>query len=135
MRHASEWPPCTLSPGPYPLSLSSVRGSTAKHKGKASPIFTFTDGKAEVTVTLDLKEGTLKFTHGGRSIGTIASIRGPLHAAVTLTSSKQQVRQLTARGRGRHQWAVVCLGAGQTCVRCRSCGSRKGKGPVCVSLW
>lgn len=31
------------------------RGSTAKHKGKAAPIFTFVDGKCEVTLTLDLK--------------------------------------------------------------------------------
>lgn len=35
-----------------------VRGSTAKHKGKAAPIFAFgEDGKCEVTLTLDLKVG------------------------------------------------------------------------------
>lgn len=66
-----------------------VRGSTAKHKGKAQPIFTFTEGKCEVTLTLDLKEGTLKFTHGCRNIGTVAGVRAPLHAAVTLTNSRQ----------------------------------------------
>jgi hypothetical protein len=45
----------------------------------------------QIIVTLDLKEGTLKFSHGGRSIGTIAGVKGPLHAAVTLTSSRQKV--------------------------------------------
>ncbi|GFH08322.1 uncharacterized protein HaLaN_03266, partial [Haematococcus lacustris] len=68
-----------------------VRGSTAKHKGKALPAFTWQDGKCKITVTLDLKEGTLKFSHAGRSIGAIAGIKAPLHAAVTLTSSKQVV--------------------------------------------
>ena len=43
-------------------------------------------------LTLDLKEGTLRFTHAGRSIGTIAAIKGPVHAAVTLTTSKQASR-------------------------------------------
>lgn len=47
---------------------------------------------AQVTLTLDLKEGTLKFTHGGRNIGTVAGVKPSLHAAVTLTSSKQTVR-------------------------------------------
>lgn len=74
--------------------MAQVRGSTAKHKGKATPIFNFVEGTCEVTVTLDLKEGTLKFTHGGRNIGTIAGVKGPLHAAVTLTSSRQTVRAL-----------------------------------------
>lgn len=66
-----------------------VRGSTAKHKGKALPVFTFAEGRCEVMLTLDLREGTLRFTHQGRSIGTIASVKGPMHAAVTLTTSKQ----------------------------------------------
>eukprot|EP00798_Chlamydomonas_sp_ICE-L_P005097 gene5097-34897_t len=73
----------------WAASVKPVRGSTAKHKGKNGPIFNFVEGKCEVTVTLDLKEGTLKFSHEGRSLGTIAGVRGPLHAAVTLTSSKQ----------------------------------------------
>ena len=60
--------------------------------GKAQPVFTFQEGKCEVTLTLDLKEGTLKFTHNGRAIGTIAGVLGLLHAAVTLTNSKQTVR-------------------------------------------
>jgi hypothetical protein len=42
-------------------------------------------------LTLDLKEGTLRFTHAGRSIGTIAAIKGPMHAAVTVTTSNQTV--------------------------------------------
>ncbi|MEW5308771.1 MAG: hypothetical protein WDW38_000703 [Sanguina aurantia] len=67
-----------------------VRGSTAKHKGKSCPCIVFgADGSAEVLLTLDLREGTLAFAHGGRSIGTIAAVSGPLHAAVTLTSSRQ----------------------------------------------
>lgn len=66
-----------------------VRGSTAKHKGKATPVFAFQNGKCEVTLTLDLKEGTLRFASNGRNIGTIAGVKGPLHAAVTLTSTKQ----------------------------------------------
>ncbi len=74
-----------------------LRGSTAKHKGKAAPIFTFVDGKCEVTLTLDLKEGTLKFSTGARAIGTIAGIKGPLHAAVTITSSRQSVGALPSR--------------------------------------
>ena len=45
----------------------------------------------QVTIALDLKEKTLKFTHGGRSIGTIVGVQGPLHAAATITSSRQQV--------------------------------------------
>ncbi len=53
------------------------------------PIFTFTEGRCEVMLTLDLKEGTLRFTHAGRCIGTIAAIKGPVHAAVTVTTSKQ----------------------------------------------
>lgn len=60
--------------------------------GKATPIFTFTEGRCEVMLTLDLKEGTLRFMHAGRNIGTIASIKGPMHAAVTVTTSKQTVR-------------------------------------------
>ncbi|KAF5841624.1 hypothetical protein DUNSADRAFT_12080 [Dunaliella salina] len=77
-----------------------VRGSTAKHKGKAHPIFVFTEGKCEVTITLDLKEKTLKFAHGGKNIGTIAGVQGPLHAAATVTSSKQKelVSVLKAKG-------------------------------------
>ena len=59
--------------------------------GKATPIFSFVDGRCEVMLTLDLKEGTLRFTHAGRSIGTIAAVKGPLHAAVTVTTSKQTV--------------------------------------------
>ena len=55
------------------------------------------DGKCEVTLTLDLKEGTLKFAHAGRSIGTIAGIKGPLHAAVTITSSRQSVSRPAPR--------------------------------------
>ncbi|KAG2432997.1 hypothetical protein HXX76_008725 [Chlamydomonas incerta] len=73
----------------WSMVAKPVRGSTAKHKGKAAPIFTFVDGKCEVTLTLDLKEGTLKFSHAGRAIGTIAGVKGPLHAAVTITSSRQ----------------------------------------------
>lgn len=65
------------------------RGSTARHKGKNGPQFQFHDGKCEITLTLDLKEGTLKFSSAGHSIGTIANIKGPLHAALTLTSTKQ----------------------------------------------
>ena len=42
---------------------------------------------------MDLKEGTLRFTYQGKSIGTIAAIKGPMHAAVTVTSSKQTVRR------------------------------------------
>ncbi len=67
----------------------AVRGSTARHKGKAGPQFHFHDGRCEITITLDLKEGTLKFSSGGHHIGTLAGIRGPLHPAVTLTSTKQ----------------------------------------------
>lgn len=67
------------------------RGSTAKHKGRAAPVFTFVEGRCEVTLTLDLKEGTLKLSHGGRTLGTIAGVKGPLHAAVTITSSRQMV--------------------------------------------
>ncbi|GLI63892.1 hypothetical protein VaNZ11_007009 [Volvox africanus] len=73
----------------WSMVAKPVRGSTAKHKGKAAPIFTFVEGKCEVTLTLDLKEGTLKFSHAGRAIGTIAGVKGPLHAAVTITSSRQ----------------------------------------------
>jgi hypothetical protein len=65
------------------------RGSTARHKGKAGPMFTFIDGRCEITLTLDLKEGTLRFSSGGHSIGTIANVAGPLHAALTLTSPRQ----------------------------------------------
>jgi hypothetical protein len=113
-----------------------VRGSTAKHKGKAQPVFTFVEGRAEVrggmglsrgvcigrgpwilrssqshldrgrcltnsvftsmncwqvTLTLDLKENTLRFAHCGRNLGIITDVRGPLHAALTLTSSRQKV--------------------------------------------
>lgn len=67
----------------------SCKGSTARHKGKAGPLFQFHEGKCEITITLDLKEGTLKFSSGGHSIGTIANVRGPLHAALTLTHYKQ----------------------------------------------
>jgi hypothetical protein len=42
-------------------------------------------------VTLDLKEKTLRFAHGGRSLGIITDVAGPLHAALTLTSSRQRV--------------------------------------------
>lgn len=70
----------------------------------------------QVTVTLDLKEGTLKFAHGGRSIGTIAGIKAPLHAAVTLTSSKQTVSQASMNTNVRpvfvachKQWSMVLL--------------------------
>lgn len=45
----------------------------------------------QVTLTLDLKERTLRFAHAGRSIGTIGGVQGPLHAAVTVTNSRQQV--------------------------------------------
>ena len=65
------------------------RGSTARHKGKAGPMFTFHEGRCEITLTLDLKEGTLRFSSGGHSIGTIANVAGPLHAALTLTSPRQ----------------------------------------------
>jgi len=65
------------------------RGSTARHKGKAGPMFAFHEGRCEITLTLDLKEGTLRFSSGGHSIGTIANVKGPLHAAITLTSPKQ----------------------------------------------
>jgi hypothetical protein len=72
-----------------------VRGSTSKHKGKAQPVFSFgPDGRCEVTLTLDLREGTLRFAHGGRSLGTIAGVRGPLHAAATLTHSRQRASLL-----------------------------------------
>jgi hypothetical protein len=66
-----------------------VRGSTARHKGKAGPMFTFVEGRLEITLTLDLKEGTLRFSSGGHSIGTIANVAGPVHAALTLTSPRQ----------------------------------------------
>jgi hypothetical protein len=66
-----------------------VRGSTARHKGKAGPMFQFYEGQVEITLTLDLKEGTLRFSSGGHSLGTIANVKGPLHAALTLTSSRQ----------------------------------------------
>jgi hypothetical protein len=64
----------------------------------------------QIIVTLDLKEGTLKFSHGGRSIGTIAGVKGPLHAAVTLTSSRQKVQCFTL-------WLVITAasGAGTSC--------------------
>lgn len=65
------------------------RGSTARHKGKAGPMFRFHEGKCEITLTLDLKEGTLRFSSGGHSIGTLANVKGPMHAALTLTSTKQ----------------------------------------------
>jgi protein-L-isoaspartate O-methyltransferase len=65
------------------------RGSTARHKGKAGPMFRFHEGKCEITLTLDLKEGTLRFSSGGHSIGTLANVKGPMHAALTLTSVKQ----------------------------------------------
>lgn len=65
------------------------RGSTARHKGKAGPMFRFIEGKCEITLTLDLKEGTLRFSSGGHSIGTLANVKGPMHAALTLTSTKQ----------------------------------------------
>ncbi len=42
-----------------------------------------------LAVSCAAQEGTLKVSHGGRSLGTIAGVRGPLHAAVTLTSSRQ----------------------------------------------
>ncbi len=48
-------------------------------QGRAHPIFNFTDGRCEVMLTLDLREGTLRFTHGGASIGTIAAIKGINH--------------------------------------------------------
>lgn len=68
-----------------------VRGSTARHKGKAEPWMQFIDGVCEITLTLDLKDNTLKFSSGGHSIGTLASkdVRGPLLAAITMTSNKQ----------------------------------------------
>lgn len=59
--------------------------------GKAKPAFAFVEGRCDVMLTLDLREGTLRFAHGGRSIGTIAAIKGPLHAAATLTHSSQSV--------------------------------------------
>lgn len=68
--------------------------------GKATPIFTFKDGRCEVMLTLDLKEGTLRFTHQGRSIGTIAAVKGPVHAAVTVTTSKQTVSRKDLNGYG-----------------------------------
>lgn len=49
-----------------------VRGSTARHRGKHGPMLRFHEGRCEVTLTLDLKEGTLKFSSGGHSIGTLA---------------------------------------------------------------
>ncbi len=66
-----------------------VRGSTARHKGKAGPLFPFHENKCEITITLDLKEGTLKFSSAGHHIGTLAGIKGPVHPAVTITSTKQ----------------------------------------------
>ena len=75
--------------------------------GKATPIFTFKDGRCEVMLTLDLKEGTLRFTHQGKSIGTIASIKGPVHAAVTVTSSKQTVGGQIRAGGPQGEMALV----------------------------
>ncbi|KAF8073005.1 E3 ubiquitin-protein ligase TOM1-like [Scenedesmus sp. PABB004] len=77
------------------------RGSTARHKGKAGPMFRFLEGKCEVTLTLDLKEGTLRFSSGGHSIGTLANITGPLHAALTLTSTKQTAQIAAGEPRRR----------------------------------
>lgn len=73
------------------------RGSTARHKGKAGPMFRFHEGKCEITLTLDLKEGTLRFSSGGHSIGTLANVKGPLHAALTLTSTKQTAHLAAGR--------------------------------------
>jgi hypothetical protein len=79
------------------------RGSTARHKGKAGPMFTFHEGRCEITLTLDLKEGTLRFSSGGHSIGTIANVKGPLHAALTLTSPHQNaVLAPGPIGKGEH---------------------------------
>jgi protein-L-isoaspartate O-methyltransferase len=79
------------------------RGSTARHKGKAGPMFTFLDGRCEITLTLDLKEGTLRFSSGGHSIGTIANVKGPLHTALTLTSPHQTAVLLPGPiGKGDH---------------------------------
>ena len=47
-----------------------------------------------LSLSSSLQEGTLRFIHNGRNIGTIASIKGPLHAAVTLTSSRQSATLL-----------------------------------------
>ena len=76
------------------------KGSTARHKGKAGPMFQFHDGKCEITVTLDLKEGTIKFSSSGHSIGTIANVKGPLHAALTLTSHKQTAVLVAGKDNG-----------------------------------
>ena len=82
-----------------PLSVESPSICPSLTLGKATPIFTFTDGRCEVMLTLDLKEGTLRFMHAGRNIGTIASIKGPVHAAVTVTTSKQTARWFFCMGR------------------------------------
>jgi len=58
---------------------------------KHTQTLTYVRGSPQVTLTLDLKEKTLKFAHGGTSIGTIVGVQGPLHAAATVTSSRQQV--------------------------------------------
>jgi hypothetical protein len=94
------------------------RGSTARHKGKAGPMFRFHKGKCEITLTLDLKEGTLRFSSGGHSIGTLANVKGPMHAALTLTSTKQaaQIAAGEPRRAGgclavfRHGCNVCCQG-------------------------
>lgn len=83
------------------------RGSTARHKGKAGPMFRFLEGKCEITLTLDLKEGTLRFSSGGHSIGTLANVKGPLHAALTLTSTKQTAQ--IAAGENASNVAVTAL--------------------------
>jgi hypothetical protein len=88
----------------------SCKGSTARHKGKAGPLFQFHEGKCEITITLDLKEGTLKFSSGGHSIGTIANVRGPLHAALTLTHYKQTAVLLAGGfelGVGLGRWVLL----------------------------
>lgn len=102
------------------------RGSTARHKGKAGPMFRFHEGKCEITITLDLKEGTLRFSSGGHSIGTLANIRGPLHAALTLTSTKQAAHIAAGAREGAAAPPARAL------LRCVLCRERAVSGACCA---
>lgn len=55
-----------------------VRGSTAKHKGKAQPIFTFVDGKCEVSLGM-LLMGSRRRMSSSLCISGVSWMRGPLH--------------------------------------------------------
>jgi hypothetical protein len=69
----------------------ALKGSSTKHRPKFAPVLSFREGKCEVTVSLDLKEGTLRFVCDGRTIATIADVKGPLHAGFSFTSARQKV--------------------------------------------